>query len=307
MSVTIHAIFCAHLDPVWMWPWTGGLDEALATSRSACDRLDLSAPPAPVSQRIRISDHAVLNDGGAGVDLASWHPALKSGAEIASVGLHLIDDASDTWSHFIDRYAEGPFDEPVWSAPRIQDKGPLMGSILQDGMIGKSRLAAEWRVYAEESWVDLILDVLWAERFKVLKLVLPMDETADRVDGTPGMALKRPNDGKERPLQDYTCLGRLGVVCPEVYALDATPSVARFTLLRSPFMAFHAPLGVFPGAVVADQGAHRFRFRFFLQSPVVETLAAHAMALNDPPLTAELTRGMPARWTEYRSAKEIMR
>lgn len=40
MTMTIHAIFSAHLDPVWMWPWTAGLDEALATSRSACDRLD---------------------------------------------------------------------------------------------------------------------------------------------------------------------------------------------------------------------------------------------------------------------------
>ena len=40
MTITIHAIFSAHLDPVWMWPWTAGLDEALATSRSACDRLD---------------------------------------------------------------------------------------------------------------------------------------------------------------------------------------------------------------------------------------------------------------------------
>jgi hypothetical protein len=119
------------------------------------------------------------------------------------------------------------------------------------------------------------------------------------------MALNRANDGKERPLQDYTCLGRLGVVCPEVFALDATPAVARFTLLRSPFMACHAPQTSFPGAVVADQGTHRFRFRFFLKSPVVETLATHAMALNRPPLTAELTRGMPARWTEYRSAKEI--
>ncbi|MFH1708075.1 MAG: hypothetical protein ABIF71_09165 [Planctomycetota bacterium] len=40
MTITIHTIFSAHLDPVWMWPWTAGLDEALATSRSACDRLD---------------------------------------------------------------------------------------------------------------------------------------------------------------------------------------------------------------------------------------------------------------------------
>jgi len=37
---TVHPIFNAHLDPIWLWPWQAGLDEALATCRSACDRLD---------------------------------------------------------------------------------------------------------------------------------------------------------------------------------------------------------------------------------------------------------------------------
>jgi alpha-mannosidase len=38
--MTIHLIFNAHIDPVWLWPWQAGLDEILATCRSACDRLD---------------------------------------------------------------------------------------------------------------------------------------------------------------------------------------------------------------------------------------------------------------------------
>ncbi len=37
---TIHVILNAHLDPIWLWPWQAGLDEAIATCRSACDRLD---------------------------------------------------------------------------------------------------------------------------------------------------------------------------------------------------------------------------------------------------------------------------
>jgi len=36
----VHLILNAHIDPVWLWPWQAGLDEALATCRSACDRLD---------------------------------------------------------------------------------------------------------------------------------------------------------------------------------------------------------------------------------------------------------------------------
>lgn len=38
--ITVHLVFNAHVDPVWLWPWQAGLDETLATCRSACDRLD---------------------------------------------------------------------------------------------------------------------------------------------------------------------------------------------------------------------------------------------------------------------------
>ena len=37
---TVHIVFNAHIDPIWLWPWQSGLDEVLATCRSACDRLD---------------------------------------------------------------------------------------------------------------------------------------------------------------------------------------------------------------------------------------------------------------------------
>ena len=37
---TVHVIFNAHIDPIWLWHWQSGLDEALATCRSACDRID---------------------------------------------------------------------------------------------------------------------------------------------------------------------------------------------------------------------------------------------------------------------------
>lgn len=38
--VTVHVVFNAHIDPIWLWPWQSGLDTLLATCRSACDRLD---------------------------------------------------------------------------------------------------------------------------------------------------------------------------------------------------------------------------------------------------------------------------
>ncbi|MFN8442838.1 MAG: glycoside hydrolase family 38 C-terminal domain-containing protein [Caldilineaceae bacterium] len=38
-TTTVHMIGQAHLDPVWLWRWTEGRAEALATSQSAVDRL----------------------------------------------------------------------------------------------------------------------------------------------------------------------------------------------------------------------------------------------------------------------------
>ena len=40
MSLTVHMVSNAHLDPVWLWHWQRGADEALATCRVACDLLD---------------------------------------------------------------------------------------------------------------------------------------------------------------------------------------------------------------------------------------------------------------------------
>ena len=36
----VHMIGNAHIDPVWLWPWQAGADEALATLPSAADRCD---------------------------------------------------------------------------------------------------------------------------------------------------------------------------------------------------------------------------------------------------------------------------
>jgi alpha-mannosidase len=38
--ITVHLVLHAHLDPIWLWPWSAGLDEALATCRSAVTRLE---------------------------------------------------------------------------------------------------------------------------------------------------------------------------------------------------------------------------------------------------------------------------
>ena len=264
-------------------------------------RMDLSQPRAAIPTQARVEGSRLTNDAGASVEVGPWGATLAgAGLPPVRLALQLIEDASDTWSHRLDRYADGPVQEPRWAPPTVIDHGPLMGSLVQQGEIGDSRISAEWRVYAGDDAVELRLEVNWRERLKLLKLVLPLSGEPERQDGTPGMGLVRVNDGAERPLHDWSRFAAIGVTCPDCFALDATPRRARFTLLRAPLMAHHDPCGPgFSRAVVADQGVHTFRFRFHPGSVETADLAREALAWQRPPLIAELTRGMPMRMMEW--------
>ena len=99
--------------------------------------------------------------------------------------------------------------------------------------------------------------------------------------------------------RDAVAVPGWGVVCPDVFACDATPERLRLTLLRSPLMAHHDPSPPsFARPVVADQGEHLFRFRFHLAPRPCAELQAEARQWQRMPLVAETTRGMPCRMIE---------
>lgn len=291
----------AGTDPRWHW----GKRRVLVAAAIPAGGLGVlrqdPRPPQAVAAQVSAGPDRIANTAGVSVALSPWGARLEHAGRSIPIAFHLIADTSDTWSHGLDRFADGPGAEAVWEPPRLADRGPLMASLIQRGTLGDNRLIAEWRVYAGGTYVDLHLTVDWRACQQVLKLVLPGDGATERVDGTPGLALTRANDGQERPLADWTLGGGLGVVCPEAWAIDATPQRTRLTLLRSPFLAHHGPAPIPARAPVADQGVHRFRFRFHLGACPPERLAAEALAWNRPALTAECTRGMPTRAVECRA------
>jgi alpha-mannosidase len=212
----------------------------------------------------------------------------------------LLPDPTDTWSHDIDRYPDMPYESPSWLDPVLFTTGPLLTVYQQEGRIGDSRLRAQWRLYHNKPYVDYRLDVHWMAQHHILKLFFALSGTArHRIDGIPGGMLQRENAGQEQPVHDWCYIEenslRLGVVCPDVFALDATPDRLRFTLLRSPVMAHHVPdPGTAGHRVFADQGTHHFRFRFYGGTDITPAhLALDSLMLQRPLLMADLTRGMP--------------
>ncbi len=252
---------------------------------------------ADTASRVRVEADGIAGDREVGVRFAGADACMTLGDLTVTPRLALLDDASDTWSHHIDHYIEGPAVGATWGPATIEDRGPLMASAFQTGVIGRSDLLAEWRVYAGEPWVELRLRVNWVERFKVLKLVVASPGGQRRLDGIMEGHIDRANDGVERPLRDWTLApgssGGLGVVCPACYALDGRPERLRFTLLRSCEMARHDPhhAGSYPRAELSDRGDHEFIFRFS-NGLGAQALESSARAIQRPPLGADLTRGM---------------
>ena len=262
----------------------------------------------PPNQIVDLSVSALSAGGGITLKESSLH--FDSGLELTLPELVLLEDTSDTWSHRIDRYTEDACARAMWETPEIVDRGPLTVSRISHGRIGGSELTAEWRVYNQE-FADLILTVNWREQHKMLKLVqsLPTStQPLQRTDGILGGWLSRPLDGRESPIRDGVIIDgvqpqetannlSLGIVAPEVYALDGTADRLRFTLLRSAIMAHHDPHnGRAPRRTFTDQGEHTFHFRYLVGADIfTEMLEEHAGQFNRPLITADLTRGMPNR------------
>jgi len=75
----VHMIGQAHLDPVWLWPWTEGRAEAIATSRSAVERLreypdfQFTRGEALVYEWIEREDPAMFAEIASLIAQGRWH------------------------------------------------------------------------------------------------------------------------------------------------------------------------------------------------------------------------------------------
>ena len=266
-------------------------------------RIQRPVPAVVLPPRVAVAGADRLTNQ-AGVTCLPDRVEWAGGAErlVQAVSLHSIRDMTDTWGHDVFQFGEEPLDTAVWDDPVIVESGPLVAVLSCGGRIGRSSLRALWRVHADEPFAELTLRVHWQEQFRMLKLVLPFESVSGtRTDGIMGDSLVRANNGVEWPLRDWTLLtgaeGRkLGIVCPDVYALDATDKRVRLTLLRSPVIAHHDPSPHrMANSEFCDQGVHTFRFRFFpAPDTTAQMLDRHAMMLQRPPVMADLTRGMPA-------------
>ncbi|QYM80365.1 hypothetical protein K0B96_07080 [Horticoccus luteus] len=228
-----------------------------------------------------------------------------AGATLALPEFVLVEDKSDTWSHNLDRFAGPIVGRAAWSAPEQVEDGPLRCTWRTTAPIGESTLCADWRRYRGSEFWELRLRVAWHEHHKILRLSWrPGARIQSRNDGISVGGLARTSDGAERPVRDRSLLQldngqRAGVVAPDVFSLAGDHDALHLTLLRSCPLAHHDPLVLpphLPHVNWADQGDHTFLLRFFAAGRVTAAqLDRHALHLQQRPVAADLTRGMPFR------------
>ena len=178
----------------------------------------------------------------------------------------VLDDESDTWGHGVVCY------DQVSGAFELQStavlEGPVTSRLYQRWRFGDSGLDAIYSLYADLPWVDLELQVRWAEDRRILKLELGAASGVDRwlMQG-PGGPIERPADGSEQPLHHWVRVagpgGGLAVLQDGAFAADCLDGRLRINLVRSSVYGFHAPdtLDVHDPQRRTDQGVHTFRLR----------------------------------------------
>ena len=238
----------------------------------------------PVTEPATATEDGILANGlvrvevdmatGRLVQIVPGASGLPGGAEVLAGAVRpvLVVDASDTWSHGVDRYA-GDEEEGRLVATAVVEAGPVRTTARSVWSFGGGRttVAQEVSLYEGETSVEVRLDVDWHEAHRVLKLVVPLAlETPTSVAGAAYGSVERPCSGHEEPMVHWVDLADAsagwGLACAIEGAggYDALGSTLRVTVLRSPRVADHG-LGWGEedraGYPFTDQGRHRRRYR----------------------------------------------
>jgi len=259
-------------------------------------------PAQPESRWMKLSTSQAVNHLGFGLSLGAKSSVVAQDEEFDAPQLQLLEDPTDTWSHNFKRYLEGPAEIPQWGSSFLLHSGPVAAGLSRVGKLDGQEVREDFLLHADSAFYELSLRIAWVSKLKVLKLVLPFKVKAiKRIDGTAsGQGLERALDGNELPVCDWMLFeledgSKVGIVCPDILAADADERRLRLTLLRSPVMANHLPTQpAGENSFYSDHGLQCFRIGFNHSKSVSEKdMAAMALSWMRPPLTGDLTKGMP--------------
>ena len=236
------------------------------------------------------------------VDLGLGGKALTTADELHvgpwSLHFEVLADRTDTWSHSAgSRFSGRRLGCFRWRGSwRQAEAGPLRWMLVRQAEFSHSRLWCRLSTSASSEAVRLDVRVTWAEALRMLRLRIAGDEPViRRTDLVSGGPLPRPADGREYPLGGGIYVegptAKLAVAAPDVFSAGVCGGDVNFTLLRSPYAAWHdpTPLDYRDDSPVTDQGSHEFHLLLWPAGLPVAALARHVRRMSMPPLIWEVT------------------
>jgi alpha-mannosidase len=190
----------------------------------------------------------------------------QGGTELlaSSLGLVVIADPSDTWSHGIDSFRQ-EIGRPQMVSSKVVEDGPVLRITRQRLHWQQSDVAVDVYEYPQLDIVKLHFVINWQQHEQILKLEIPTALTDAKVfAAVPGAVTEKVTNGNEEPYQDWVAVqGKMGgqdytvaLLNNQTYSYDCLNGLLRTILIRSAPYARHNPSPVDPQSLDAwqDQG-----------------------------------------------------
>lgn len=209
----------------------------------------------------------------------------------------IIEDQSDTWSHDVLHFnkAVGAF-----QARRVYraEHGPVKSVIRVVSEYGRSTMVQDFTMVAGKEQIDVHVNVDWREKFKMLKLVFPINLVfSKQTYEIPYGTIEREHNGEEESGQSWIDVTGLIKGQDKLYGVslmnDAKYSYSihnkemALTVLRSPIYAHHDPHVPDPDGDYSfiDHGIQRFNYALLPHEGSWESAGTvkRAAELNCPP------------------------
>jgi alpha-mannosidase len=215
-------------------------------------------------------DFVTVSDHGFGVSSLR----TSDGKELlaAPIGLVVISDTSDTWSHGIAKFRQ-EIGRPSFTSADVIEDGSVLRLTRHRAKWNNSDIVLDITQYRGMEAIELRFVIDWHEREQILKLEVPLALASPRVFAkVPGAAIERQTNGEEEPYQDWVAVqGKLGnedytvgLINDSTYSYDCLNGLLRTILIRSAPFARHDPRTVPHNTISAWQDQGRQERRFWL-------------------------------------------
>lgn len=196
----------------------------------------------------------------------------EDGTELlaGSIGLVVLSDTSDTWSHDVKQFRQ-EMGRPMLVSADVVENGPVTRVTRHRATWMNSEIILDIAEFAGIDGLELRFVIDWREHQEMLKLEVPTVFLQPQLFlKVPGEVLERRTNGEEEPYQDWAAVeGRIGdatytvgILNNSTYSYDCLNGLFRTALIRSAPFARHqpSPTTYFDTNAWQDQGRQERRF-----------------------------------------------